>query len=101
VATTFDGYPMRAAGPGAEALTAALPPPSSVPWCVLLITFLAPMISSFALKFGAARILRRLSAQPSAFCGLGREAKHKTVISMSLGLLLAGVGMDTVSGSFG
>src|SRR5205807_1257161 len=26
------------------------------------------------------------------------EAKHKTVISMSLGLLLAGVGMDTVSG---
>ena len=29
---------------------------------------------------------------------LGREEKHKTLISMSLGLLLAGVGMDTVSG---
>src|SRR5674536_207879 len=33
-----------------------------------------------------------------SFVGLGREAKHKTLISMSLGLLLAGVGMDTVSG---
>jgi Cu/Ag efflux pump CusA len=30
--------------------------------------------------------------------GLGREEKHKTVISMALGLLLAAVGMDTVSG---
>src|SRR5207245_11059366 len=30
--------------------------------------------------------------------GLGREAKHKTLISVSLGLLLAGIGMDTVSG---
>jgi putative tricarboxylic transport membrane protein len=33
-----------------------------------------------------------------SFVGLGREAKHKTIISMALGLLLAGVGMDTVSG---
>src|SRR4029079_4948922 len=29
---------------------------------------------------------------------LGREDKHKTIISMALGLLLAGIGMDTVSG---
>src|SRR5262249_57017050 len=29
--------------------------------------------------------------------GLGREERHKIVISMALGLLLAGVGMDTVS----
>src|SRR5207253_578205 len=34
----------------------------------------------------------------TSFVGLGREEKHKTLISMSLGLLLAGVGMDTVSG---
>src|SRR5580692_5306163 len=38
------------------------------------------------------------AAFTSSFIGLGRESKHKTVISMSLGLLLAGVGMDTVSG---
>jgi TctA family transporter len=34
-----------------------------------------------------------------SFVGLGREDKHKTVISMTLGLLLAGIGMDTVSGT--
>ena len=33
-----------------------------------------------------------------SFVGLGREEKHKTIISMVLGLLLAGIGMDTVSG---
>jgi TctA family transporter len=29
--------------------------------------------------------------------GLGREDKHKTIISTALGLLLAGIGVDTVS----
>ena len=53
VATTFDGYPMAQQGRAAEALTAAFTSSfigSLV--AVLLITFLAPMISSFALKFG-------------------------------------------------
>src|SRR5213082_2605981 len=62
VATTFDGYPMAQQGKAAEALTAAFTSSfigSLV--AVLLITFLAPGIASFA-------------------------------------LLLAGVGMDTVSG---
>src|SRR3984885_12205270 len=38
------------------------------------------------------------AAFTSSFVGLGREDKHKTIISMSLGLLLAGIGLDTVSG---
>src|SRR5712664_1529347 len=53
VATTFDGYPMAQQGRAGEALTAAFTSSfigSLV--AVLLITFLAPMISSFALKFG-------------------------------------------------
>src|SRR5204863_9989258 len=33
-----------------------------------------------------------------SFVGLGREDKHKTIISMALGLVVAGMGMDTVSG---
>src|SRR5207253_8854474 len=65
---------------------------------VLLITFLAPLISSFALKFGPPEFFAVYLLTFCSFVGLGREAKHKTVISMSLGLLLAGVGMDTVSG---
>ena len=99
VATTFDGYPMAQQGRAAEALTAAFTSSfigSLV--AVLLITFLAPLISSFALKFGPPEFFAVYLLTFCSFVGLGREDKHKTVISMSLGLLLAGVGMDTVSG---
>ena len=53
VATTFDGYPMAQQGKAAEALTAAFTSSfigSLV--AVMLITFLAPGIASFALRFG-------------------------------------------------
>src|SRR4026208_2321485 len=99
VATTFDGYPMAQQGRAAEALTAAFTSSfigSLV--AVMLITFLGPMISSFAWKFGPPEFFAVYLLTFCSFVGLGREAKHKTVISMSLGLLLAGVGMDTVSG---
>src|SRR6266571_588804 len=74
VATTFDGYPMAQQGRAAEALTAAF-----------TSSFIGSLVAVLLLTF-------------CSFVGIGREAKHKTVISMSLGLLLAGVGMDTVSG---
>ena len=99
VATTFDGYPMAQQGKAAEALTAAFTSSfigSLV--AVLLITFLAPRIASFALRFGPPEFFAVYLLTFCSFVGLGREAKHKTVISMALGLLLAAVGMDTVSG---
>src|SRR6184192_4609697 len=99
VATTFDGYPLAQQGRAGSALTAAFTSSfigSLV--AVLLITFLAPLISSFALKFGPPEFFAVYLLTFCSFVGLGREAKHKTVISMSLGLLLAGIGMDTVSG---
>ena len=100
MATTFDGYPMAQQGRAAEALTAAFTSSfigSLV--AVMLITFLAPMISSFALKFGPPEFFAVYLLTFCSFVGLGREAKHKTVISMALGLLIAGIGMDTVSGN--
>ena len=63
VATTFDGYPMAQQGKAAEALTAAFTSSfigSLV--AVLLITFLAPRIASFALRFGPPEFFCRLSA---------------------------------------
>src|SRR5438105_3625130 len=99
VATTFDGYPMAQQGKAAEALTAAFTSSfigSLV--AVLLITFLAPLISSFALKFGPPEFFAVYLLTFCSFVGLGREEKHKTIISMSVGLLLAGIGLDTVSG---
>jgi TctA family transporter len=99
VATTFDGYPMAQQGRAAEALTAAFTSSffgSLI--AVLLITFLSPRIAEFALKFGPPEFFSVYFLTFCSFVGLGREARHKILISMALGLLLAGVGMDTVSG---
>ena len=99
VATTFDGYPMAQQGRAAEALTAAFTSSfigSLV--AVLMITFLAPRIADFALKFGPPEFFAVYLLTFCSFVGLGREERHKIVISLVLGLLLAGIGMDTVSG---
>jgi putative tricarboxylic transport membrane protein len=99
VATTFDGYPMAQQGKAAEALTAAFTSSfigSLV--AVILITFLAPRIADFALRFGPPEFFAVYLLTFCSFVGLGREEKHKIVISMTLGLLLTGIGMDTVSG---
>src|SRR5262249_5960609 len=96
---TYVGYPMALKGQAPEALTAAFTSSfigSLV--AVLLITFLAPGIASFALRFGPPEFFAVYLLTFCSFVGLGREEKHKTIISMTLGLLLAGVGMDTVSG---
>ena len=89
VATTFDGYPTAAFTSSFIGSLAA----------VLLITFLAPGIASFALRFGPPEFFAVYLLTFCSFVGLGREDKHKTIISMALGLLLAGIGMDTVSGT--
>ncbi len=99
VATTFDGYPMAQQGRAAEALTAAFTSSfigSLV--AVLLITFLAPRVADFALRFGPPEFFAVYLLTFCSFVGLGREERHKIVISLALGLLLAGIGMDTVSG---
>src|SRR3979411_1967269 len=99
VATTFDGYPMAQQGKAGEALTAAFTSSfigSLV--AVTLITFLAPGIATFALQFGPPEFFAVYLLTFCSFVGLGRGDKHKTIISMSLGLLLAGIWLDTVSG---
>src|SRR6266478_4226803 len=99
VATTFDGYPMAQKGQAAQALTAAFTSSfigSLV--AVILITFLAPRIADFALRFGPPEFFSVYLLTFCSFVGLGREERHKIIISMALGLLLAGIGMDTVSG---
>jgi putative tricarboxylic transport membrane protein len=99
VATTFDGYPMAQQGRAAEALTAAFTSSFIGSFvAVLLITFLAPRIADFALRFGPPEFFAVYLLTFCSFVGLGREERHKIVISMALGLLLTGIGMDTVSG---
>ena len=54
VATTFDGYPLAQKGRAGEALAAAFTSSFIGAFiAVLMITFLAPLVAKFALKFGA------------------------------------------------
>jgi putative tricarboxylic transport membrane protein len=53
VATTFDGHPMARQGRAGEALTAAFTGSFiGAFFAVVMITFLAPMVAQFALRFG-------------------------------------------------
>ncbi len=99
VATTFDGYPMAQRGRAGEALTAAFTSSFVGAFiAVLMITFLAPLVASFALKFGAPEFFSVYLLTFCSFVGMGKGSPFKILISMALGFALASVGMDTVTG---
>src|SRR3989449_5231250 len=100
VATTFDGYPMAQQGRAGEALTAAFTSSFvGALFAVLLITFLAPLVAKFALKFGPPEYFGVQLLTFCSFVGMGREPPLKTIASMMLGFALAAVGLDTVTGT--
>jgi putative tricarboxylic transport membrane protein len=99
VATTFDGHPMAVKGQAGQALTAAFT--SSFVGAlvaVVMITFLAPLVARFALKFGAPEFFAVYLLTFCSFVGMGKGSPFKTLLSMALGFALAAVGMDTVTG---
>ncbi len=99
VATTFDGYPMAQQGKAGEALTASFTASFIGSFFgVLMITFLAPLVSTFALKFGPPEFFAVFLLTFCSFIGADSKAPAKTIISMMLGFGLAAIGMDTVSG---
>lgn len=99
VATTFDGYPMAQQGRAGEALAAAF----SASFIgaisgVILITFLAPLVAKFALRFGPAEFFAVFLLTFCSFIGMGKEDKAKIVVSLAAGFVLAAAGIDTISG---
>ncbi|QFR34899.1 tripartite tricarboxylate transporter permease [Ancylobacter sp. TS-1] len=99
VATTFDGYPMAQQGRAGEALTAAFTASFVGAIAgVVLITFLAPLVAKFALRFGPAEFFAVFFLTFCSFIGMGKENKAKIIVSLSFGFILAGVGIDTISG---
>ncbi len=99
VATTFDGYPMAQQGRAGEALTAAFTGSFIGAFiAVLVLTFLAPVIARFALKFGPAEFFAVYLLTFCSFVGMGKEPAFKVLAAMTLGFALAAVGIDTVTG---
>ena len=99
VATTFDGYPMAQQGRAGEALTAAFT--SSFVGAlvaVLMITFTAPLVAKFALRFGPPEYFAVYLLTFCSFVGMSKGSPFKTVAAMMMGFALAAVGLDTVTG---
>ncbi|UCF74442.1 MAG: tripartite tricarboxylate transporter permease, partial [Betaproteobacteria bacterium] len=99
VATTFDGYPMAQQGRAGEALTGAFT--SSFVGAlvaVLVFTFLAPAVASFALQFGPAEFFSVYLLTFCSFVGTGKGNPFKIIVSMMLGFAMAAVGIDIVTG---
>jgi putative tricarboxylic transport membrane protein len=63
-----------------------------------MITFLAPLVAKFALKFGAPEFFSVYLLTFCSFVGMGKGSPLKILIAMCLGFALAAVGMDTVTG---
>jgi putative tricarboxylic transport membrane protein len=99
VATTFDGYPLARQGKGAQALTAAFTSSFiGALFATLLITFFAPLLADVALHFGPPEFFAIQALTFSSFVGLGGGDPVKSFISIVVGLILAAVGLDIVTG---
>jgi putative tricarboxylic transport membrane protein len=100
VATTFDGYPLAQKGRAGAALTASFTSSFfGALIAVIVITFLSPIVASFALEFGAPEFFAVYLLTFCAFVGMSKESPFKTITSMMTGFALAAVGTDPVTGT--
>ncbi len=99
VATVFDGRPMAQQGHADRALiTAALASFIGGTVSIILFTLFAPPLAAFALRFGPPEEFALMMLAFATFVGLGGDDIPKTIFSILIGLVLATVGLDIVSG---
>jgi len=65
---------------------------------VVLFTLFAPPLAAFALKFGPPEEFALMVLAFATFIGLGGDDIPKTIFSILIGLVLAAVGLDIISG---
>ncbi len=99
VATTFDGYPMAKKGQAGKALTAAFCSHFvGAVFATIMLTFFAPLVAEFSLLFGPPETFAVMMLTFSAMVGLVGRSAAKTIVSILLGLILAAVGLDIITG---
>ncbi len=99
VATVFDGRPLAVQGKADKALTAAAVASFiGGTISVILFTLFAPPLAEFALKFGPAEEFSLMVLAFATFIGLGGDDIPKTIFSILIGLVLAAIGLDIISG---
>ncbi|NJO38935.1 MAG: tripartite tricarboxylate transporter permease, partial [Rhizobiales bacterium] len=99
VATVFDGRPLATQGKADVALvTAATASFVGGTISVVLFTLFAPPLAEFALRFGPPEEFALMLLAFATFVGLGSDDIPKTVFSILIGLVLATIGLDIISG---
>ncbi|MEM8803411.1 MAG: tripartite tricarboxylate transporter permease [Pseudomonadota bacterium] len=99
VATVFDGRPMAQRGEADKALmAAAIASFIGGTVSIVLFTLFAPPLAAFALKFGPQEEFALMLLAFATFIGLGGDDIPKTIFSILLGLVMAAIGFDIISG---
>ncbi len=99
VATVFDGRPMAQQGKADKALmAAAIASFIGGTVSIILFTLFAPPLAIFALKFGPQEEFALMLLAFATFIGLGGDDIPKTIFSILLGLVMAAIGFDIISG---
>ncbi|HEY3365519.1 MAG TPA: tripartite tricarboxylate transporter permease [Symbiobacteriaceae bacterium] len=100
VVTCLDGYQMARQGrAGAALATAAVGSFIAGTISVILLMLLAPALATYAIKFGPPEYFSLMVLGLVAVASLGEGNMLKALISMSLGLMLATVGIDLQTGT--
>jgi putative tricarboxylic transport membrane protein len=90
---------MAQQGRAGEALTAAFTSSFvGALFAVIVITLVAPLVASFALRFGPAEKFGVYFLAFCSFIGLSKEPPMKTVAAMMIGFALGSVGLDQMTG---
>ncbi len=101
VMTTIDGYPMATERkrPGQALLTSNVSSFIGGTIGMLILTFMGPALADVGLKFGPAEMTTLLLVAMTSIGWLVGENPVKGILLTTFGILLACMGMDTLSGS--
>jgi len=101
VMTALDGYPMatKRNRPGQALFTANMSSFIGGLIGMLILTFMGPLLADLGLKFGPAEMTALLLVAMTSIGWLVGESPTKGVVLTMVGILLASMGMDTLTGS--
>lgn len=101
IMTALDGYPMatKKGRPGQALFTANLSSFVGGTIGILILTFIGPLLANFGLKFGPAEMAALLFVAMTSIGWLVGENPTKGLVLTMVGILMATMGMDTLTGS--
>jgi putative tricarboxylic transport membrane protein len=101
VVTCLDGYQMALKGRAGPALgIAAFGSFIAGTFAVIALTFVGPLLSNIALAFGPPEYFSLMIVGITVLTFLSSGSMIKALIMAGVGLILSGVGMDTISGKY-